>query len=181
MIKKFVIPAILLSSFVFTPVYAINNREATRIVEQAMETSEEYCGVETERIIHHQGRVYLFYLTSGIPGESFEHPGQRECSGGSGSSMFHLAVLDESGKVMNIDVLNPETNGPVAQINTRLLDVRSAKISGNELTFVNNEYGKDPNTGEDDPNCCARDRYLNRFRLSDMKLLGREFIDRDPQ
>ncbi|MGF6147504.1 Uncharacterised protein [Kingella potus] len=154
------------------PVTAADKPSSTlRILERHHIKTGGLCGLSVEKTFHYNGASYVLYSSEG----DFSPEGRRShknCNTGSGTFAFNLAEIRN----------NRVTNGNLfsgTDINTRFLDVKSVQLNGAILTFKNNEFGKNPKTGDYDPNCCAADMYLNRFDLKTSRMLQRRFIGRD--
>lgn len=167
--KKIILVTIMAICFMVTPTFASNNNQAAiQSVREA--TAMQFCGFVAEKVLRSGGKTFVLYSTAGTP---YEDNGLTRCSTGSGTGLVHLAQLDSNGHIVSADIF--ENFG---FINQRFIDTDSFLLSNGVLIFRNYEFGKDPITGENDPNCCASDMYLNSIQLSNMRLINRKFIGR---
>jgi len=78
-------------------------------------------------------------------------------------------------QVNDVDLLRKINEEDNYVINDRFIDPKGMTVSNGIWIFRNGEFGAD------DGNCCADDIYLNKIRLSDMKVLNRTYLGRREQ
>lgn len=168
--KKLILTFLLAT--ISTSALAMTDREAIKAVHKAAST--EFCGFEDEmeRVIRTDSDIFVSYSTAGSPLEVDD--GRTICSVGSGTGVARLAHL-YNGQVQDIDLFEK------ININTRFIDTDTFKLANGILIFKNQEFGRDPVTGEGDPNCCAADIYLNKLDLHSGRLISRKFVGRASQ
>ena len=128
------------------------------------------CGLTVEKTFQYGGATYVLYSSAGYFAYQSK-PSHKHCDGGTGTFTYSLAEI-RNRRVVHDDLFP-------SNINTRFLDAKSVRLNGSVLTFKNNEFGKDPQPGEADANCCAADIYLNQFDLKTRRVIKHEFIGRD--
>lgn len=149
-------------------------KQILRLIES---TPSEYCDVDSKdiRIIHSEGQVYVFYFTFGRYVPDYKEYDTEPCSSGTRTGMQHLAKLEKINGKFRIGDSKPLE---YISLNFRFIDTESMLVDNGVWTFLSREHGKDE-SGMADSNCCPKDTYINRIRLSDMKILNRKFIGRE--
>lgn len=150
-----------------------------QIVSMVRDAAVEFCGGgdHDEKFFQSNGKLYVFYSTSGYKEPYHDAP----CSMGSGTYSSHLAEVSRINgrfQVTDVDLLKKINNEYDYVINDRFIEPQGMTVSNGVWIFRNGEFGTDPKTGRNDGNCCADDIYLNKIRLSDMKVLNRTYLGR---
>lgn len=148
----------------------------SQIVTMIRNAAVELCGGgdHDERFFEANGKIYVFYSTSGHKEPYRNAP----CSIGSGTTTSHLAEVSRVNgrlQVNDVDLLRKINEEDNYVINDRFIDPKGMIVSNGIWIFRNGEFGAD------DGNCCADDIYLNKIRLSDMKVLNRTYLGRREQ
>lgn len=177
--KKILFTMMAVLLFFPSAAYAASKEQIFRMIEQAQ---VEYCidDAGSIDIIRSGGKIYALYHTYASFNPDYKENGFQPCSGGSGTYISRLAELVEVEgrlRVSDTDLFRKLKEGN-HMINTRFIDSTGMSVSNGIWSFRNAEFGIDPKTGYEDPNCCAGDLYLNQIRLSDMKVISRKFIGR---